>query len=314
MTMRLLPWFPGQMGVPGSESELGLHPEPIAGFGAGNFYYVDGYNGNDTNSGYTPDNAFLTITKAVSMCVAFNHDYVIVMRYPSAGATGETRPIVLNKETMHFIGCNANGASPLAWIAPAVDTAGIIISANAVEVAGFDIRGGTNHGCIEPMTTVGGYVWRAHIHHCEFGWIGAGRDGILVPAASTTDCAHWLIENNRFGPLLTGDGIRIEHNMTRGVIRNNIFRRVPGIGVDVVNQMAAGSILNNIFALPSNTGGKAITLSASTGTGVNAVNVDGNHAYFGDAAMAADPYSDLAGALANDWGVNYQSLTIVLPS
>jgi len=308
MTMRALPWFPGQIGVPGSESELGLHPEPVAGFGAGNFYYVDGYNGSDFNSGYTPDNAFLTITKAISMCVAFNHDYVIVLRYPSAGATGETRPINLNVETMHFIGCNANGASPLAWIAPAVDTAGIVISANAVEVAGFDVRGGATHGCIECAATTAGYVWRAHIHHCEFGWVGAGQDGIR--AVLTTDCAHWLIEHNRFGKNVTRDGIRIEHNMTRGVIRNNVFRRVPGIGINVANNMDAGAIHDNKFFLPSNTAGKAITLSAAA----TEVNVDGNRANFGDTGMANNPYTDGAGAGVNDWGLNYQAITAVMPA
>jgi len=304
MTMRLLPFFPGQIGVPGSESELGLHPEPVAGYGCGNFYYVDGYNGSDTNSGYTPDNPFLTITKAISMCVAFNHDYVIVMRYPSAAAAGEVRPIALNVETMHFIGCNANGASPLAWIAPAVDTAGIVISANAIEVAGFDVRGGATHGCIENS----GAVWRAHIHHCEFGWVGAGQDGIRLTGA--VDPPHWLIEHNRFGKNVTRDGIYITHNSTRSVIRNNVFRRVPGIAIDVINNMDAGGIYDNKFFLPSNTAGKAITLSAAA----TEVNVDGNHATFGDTAMAADPYVDGAGAGANDWGLNYQALTAVMPT
>src|SRR4030042_6310782 len=308
MTMRLLPIYPGQIGVPGSESELGLHPEPISGFGVGNFCDVDGYNGSDTNSGYTPDNPFLTITKAVSMCVAFNHDYVIVMRYPSAGATGETRPIVLSVETMHFIGCNAAGASPLAWIAPAVDTAGIILTANAVEIAGVDVRGGATHGCIELGTAAGGYVWRAHVHHCEFGWVGAGQDGIRV--VSPTDAAHSLIHDNRFGKKVTRDGIRIDHNATRSVIRDNVFRRVPGIGLNVANNMDAGGIYDNKFFLPSNTAGKAITLSAAA----TEVNVDGNHATFGDTAMAADPYVDGAGAGGNDWGLNYQALTGVMPT
>ena len=296
------------MGVPGSESEIGLHPEPVAGFGAGNFYYVNGYTGSDTNDGYTPDSPFLTITKAVSMCVAHNHDYVIVLRYPSAGATGETLPIVLNVETMHFIGCNENGASPLAWIAPAIDTAGIIVTANAVEIAGFDVRGGATHGAIELGTAAGGYVWRPHIHNCEFGWVGAGQDGIRVVAP--TDAAHSLIEYNRFGSNVTRDGVRIDHNMTRGIIRNNLFRRVPGIAIDVVNNMDSGGIYDNKFFLPSNTAGKAITFSAA----VTACAVDGNHATFGDTAMAADPYVDGAGAGINDWGLNYQALTAVMPT
>lgn len=308
MTMRLLPFFPGQMGVPGSESELGLHPEPITGYGAGNFYYVDGVNGNNTNSGYTPDNAFLTITKAISMCVAFNHDYVIILRYTSAGAAGEVWPIAANVETMHIVGANTYGASPLAWIAPTGDVAGILVTAGSVEIAGLDVRGGAAHGAIELGTAAGGYVWRTHIHRCEFGWSGAGQDGIRIVAP--TDAAHLLIDNNKFGKNVTRDGIRIDHNATRGIIRDNIFRRVPGIAIDVVNNMDSGGIYDNTFSLPSNTAGKAITFSAS----VTECAVHGNRATFGDTAMAADPYVDGAGAGVNDWGLNYQALTAVMPT
>jgi hypothetical protein len=301
MTVRLLPFYPGLIGVPGSESELGLLIEPQTAFGAGNFYYVNGYTGNDTNSGYSPDAPFLTITKAISMCTANNHDYVIVMRYPSAGAAGETWPLALSVETMHLIGCNQAGASPLAWLAPTGDTAAITLSAGGIEVAGFDVRGGATHGCIENSGT----VWRAHIHHCEFGRIGAGQDGIRMTGA--VDCPHWLIEDCIFGNNLTRSGIYITHNSTRTGIRRNLFHGCAGVAVNVVNTFALGQILDNQFRVADLATGEAVTLAA---TATDGAFISGNTTGQGVVAMGNVPYRDLG---ANHWGLNYYGLLAIMP-
>jgi hypothetical protein len=301
MTVRLLPFYGGQLGVPGSDTELGLHPEPITAFGAGNFYYVNGYIGVDTNDGYTPDSPFLTITHALSKCVAHNHDYIIVMRYPSAGATGETWPISVDVETVHILGANMAGASPLAWIAPTGDTAAFSIAANGVEIAGFDIRGGATHGCIENSGT----IWRAHIHHNEFGRICAGQDGVRMTGA--VDCPHWLIEDNIFGNNLTRTGIYITHNSTRTCIRRNLFHGCTGVAVHVINTMALGQIYDNQFRVADGATGEAITLTA---TATDGTFIDNNMTGQGVVAMGNVPYRDLG---ANHWGLNYYGLLAIMP-
>ena len=301
MTVRLLPWFPGQMGVPGSESELGLHIEPVSAFGAGNVYYVNGYTGSDNNSGFDPDNCLLTFTAALAKCVAYNHDYIIVMRYPSAGATGETWPISVNIENVHILGANMAGASPYAWIAPTGDTAAFSIAANGVEIAGFDIRGGATHGCIENSGT----IWRAHIHHNDFGRIGAGQDGIRM--TGVVDCPHWLIENNKFGNNLTRTGIYITHNSTRTRIQKNLFHGCTGVAVHVINTMALGEIFDNQFRVADGATGEAITLTA---TATDGTFINGNCTGQGVVAMGNVPYRDLG---ANHWGLNYHGLLAIMP-
>lgn len=301
MTVRLNPWYPGQMGVPDSESELGLHMEPVTAFGSGNVYYVNGYTGDDTNDGFTPDTPFLTFARAVSKCTAHNHDYIIVLRYPSAGATGETFPIVLSVETMHVIGANVAGSDPTCWVAAAADTAVFTITAGTVELAGFDIRGGATHGCIENVST----VWRAHIHHNTFGRQGAGQDGVRMTGA--VDCPHWLIEHNIFGNNLTRSGVYIVHNSTRSQISNNLFHGCAGVAIHVVNTLALGQILDNRFRVADSGTGEAITLAA---TATDDVFIDGNRTGQGVVAMANVPYRDLG---ANHWGLNYYDIQGIMP-
>jgi len=273
--------------------------------GAGDVYYVNGYTGLDTNDGLSPNTPKLTITAGLGLCadLAGQNDYVIVLRYPSAGAAGETWPIAVDKESVHIIGGNLFGASTCCWVAPTGDTAAFLISKNGVEIAGFDLAGGDAHGCIENDGT----IWRAHIHHNDFGMQRTCQDGIRQ--TGLVDCPHWLIEENTFGEFfdnINRDAIRIEYNSTRSVIRSNLFRVDADnnqIGIHLQG-LCTGNIfiLDNTFMIPDAMAGEAITTSA-TAQGLAA----GNRAAEGKAALGNVPWVD-GGAFS--WSCNIGSLGV----
>lgn len=274
---------------------------------AGDIYYVDGTNGLNTNSGLDRDNPVLTITYALSLCTAGNEDYIIVMGYPSAGAGGETWPIPVSVANVHIIGDSLYQASPSAWIDPPADTHGMVISANFVEIAGLEVRGGATAACI---TNDSNLVWRAYIHHCDFGFQSGARDGILQ--TGLVDNPHWLIEHNRFGHLanITRDAIRIEYNSTRSIIRNNYFYVNTGcVGIHFQGLCTAiGYVMDNSFKVADAAAGEAIYVeNANAGT----CQFHGNRVASGNVAMAFNPYRDLGAAM--HWGINYAGTAPTYP-
>ena len=72
---RLTPWYPGQMGVPGSDVSLGLRTAP-----QGNVYYVDNTHllATATGDGTDPNNPLTTIDIAIGKCTANHHDLIVV--------------------------------------------------------------------------------------------------------------------------------------------------------------------------------------------------------------------------------------------
>jgi len=268
----------------------------------------DGAIGVDTNSGETPQSPFLTITKALSMCEAARQDYIVVMSY--SAPTGEVWPIDVDVKNVHIMGADGAGTR-LCYLTPPADTAGISIAADRVTLSSLAINGGATHGCIENNVTAA--RWGLLVEDCWLGVLGAGQDGIRNGAAS--DNVYLSVQRCRFGFALTRDGIRVEHNATRCQIgdpwgNGNLFDRVQGIGVNVVGNGSEIGIFNNVFAIPANTAGAAITLSAGTGNAL----VFGNRANFGDSDMGNNPYLDSAGAGANTWGDNYQGITLTHPA
>ena len=285
MNPKTADWYGGQYGG-------------ILGERVGNIFYVDGTNGADTNDGLTPTNAFLTITAAMVPCVAGNDDYIFIQGYP--GDAGEAAwPIPVVKSKIHFIGTTQQ-ASPSPLINAPADTACFELAATAgnIEIAGLEMAAGATAACIVNS----GVVWKAHIHHNDFGWQTGARDGILLTGA--VDPPHWYIHDNRFGLGITRNGIRMEHNSTRTVIKNNLFNVVAAaVGVHLEG-LCTGHIfiLDNYFLVPDAAAGEAITTSA-TALGLAA----GNVAAEGKAALGNIPWTD-GGAFS--WGNNMGSLGV----
>ena len=254
----------------------------------GDIFWVDGVSGLNANDGLTSLTPKLTIEAGVDLCTADNDDVVIVMRYPSAGAAGETWPIAVDTAAIHLLGGGLGLASPVCWIAPAA-SAGFVISEGECEIAGFDLgAGGGANGSIENSGT----VWRAHIHHNDFSLMRAAQDSIKMTGA--VDCPH----------------IRIEHNSTRSVIRNNRFY-VPSGAVGVHLQglcTAVGYVIDNTFKVADAAAGEAVYVENAN---AEMCQFHGNRVASGNVAMAFNPYRDLGAT--NHWGYNTAGIAPTLP-
>jgi len=283
----------------------GLSAALRPGANQGTVLYVNGA-GPDTNDGLTPLTPLASFKAALALCTSQLNDTIVVLDYWAAGT--EDWPIVVDKEMVSIIGCGVAGA-PWPQVNPPGDTAAFSITAQGVEIAGLSINGGAAHGAIE----IGASVWGTEIHHCWFGEAGTAQDGIRDVAPF--DAIYLKIWGNRFGAGLTRNGVRIDHNATRGMIgvpglEPNVFHAPNDVCVYVNNEFAQGWICDNIFGLDSDVQGRAITLDA---TCVGGVTICGNRAHFGDTAMAQVPYLDSSAGGSNHWLLNYSGIVAVLP-
>jgi hypothetical protein len=291
------------------------------GPGAGNIYYVNGGSdgpANDNFSGLRPDLPKQTIQAAIDLCTSNNNDYVIVLNYGSNGRAAETWPITVDKTLCHIIGVGTVGQKwPVVRVAAPAggDTANpaFSVTADRVEIANLEIGGGNTAGGIHPTDAAG--VWGLTVHDCFFGVTGdsTGQDGIRVPAGSAAP--YLTVYGCRFGHFVTRDGIRFDANATRCMIGvpgqpQNYFHHLAGVAINLASAVTEPGIFNNWIAIPANTAGAAITFAA----GVLDAWVMGNVANFGDTDMGNNPYTDGAGAGANDWAFNYQGITLVQPA
>lgn len=282
-----------------------IHDSYTLSLGPGEFFYVDGVDGDNDNNGLTPDAALLTITEALDKCTSENEDYIFVLNYHQP--TSESWPIEIQKSAVHIIGMSTP-LEPAPVINPSGSTAAFAIGAasyagSRVEISNLGFTGGSTSGCIEIANTIFG----VKIHDCIFGHNYSGaQDGIAVNA--TYDAPDIEIYNNIFGALLTRNGVRVITNATRGRIHNNIFDRVQNEGVFL--GVSAGVtncwVYDNKFALPSDTAKYAIRIDAGSGGFI-----DGNSANYGTTQMANNPYYD---AGSNHWGLNYKAGVSVLPA
>lgn len=290
------PWFGGQMGVRGSDTPLGFRMAS-----RGNVFYVDSGHPltSDANDGTDPNNPLRTITQALANCTANNEDVVIVQQFSNAL---ETFPITMSKSKVHLFS-NMWALGVGREIRPVADTAGVMMSGDKCEIAGFEICGGATHGCIEVPDNV--QSWGMHIHHNRFAWQAAAQDGIRM--AGAVDKVAFLIHDNEFNDKITRDGIRIDQNSTRGEIWNNIFRYVGGIGINLVTLCTdIYAIHDNIFRVDGAVQGDAITCN------INSLGCMfwGNQAMHLGAAPAQNPYVDLG---ANHWGLNWTGDVVTYP-
>lgn len=272
----------------------------------GRVFYVNHFApGSDDNNGIDPGTPFLTITHALGECAAGRNDYIVVLDC-WAEAT-ETWPIPVSVDRVHIIGIDSeNGKYPR--LVAADDTSIFDITADYFEIAGFSFGGGASRGAIRWQ----GSKARGIIHHCWFGHTMASKYGIEIPA--TFDAMEMLIEFNIFGEGLTADGIFIDHNATRSMIRNNLFRRLGGFGINVPagKSFAVGAILDNTFAVKDAQHGEAITIAS---TAENHILIMGNRAANGmlNGGYTFNPYRDLADNTYNDWGMNYRGNEVKEP-
>lgn len=289
--------------------------------GAGNVFWVDGFNGNNANVGTRPDQPFLTITYALTQCIADHNDYIMVL-----DAWQEPAAVDVNITRVHIIGLGnylrSNSNHPFVALNAAADHAIFTVTAlsNNCEIAGFNLGGGATHAGIE---NAGGTPMGLHIHDCVFGHSFAGgtpQDGIRIEVNATNirieNCIFLGVPGGK--GTLTRDGIRwlCGGDPLNGNIENNQFKALPGIGINfaqVADATGGITIKDNVFSCGADTQGDAITLQATTRGFI----VVGNKALYGSAtaAMVNNPYLDnTIVAPFNAWMCNYKGNALIDPA
>lgn len=305
-----------------------LFPGGWLGFpvGAGHVFWVDGFNGLDTNPGTTPTLPFQTITYALTQCVNDRNDYIMVL-----DAWQEPAAVAINVTRVHIIGLGnylrPNSNHPFVMLNAAADHAIFTVSAlsNNCEIAGFSLGGGATHAGIE---NPGGTPMGLHIHDCVFGHQFAGntpQDGIRVDLNTTNirieRCTFLGADaGSKVDGLITRDGIRLQcaGDPRGGMIKDNRIMGIPGVGINLNAPFEDGAwiIEDNHFYMPivdAAPAGWAITLQAN----VAGCMVNNNHAKQTGDGTGNNPYRDLStGVLAtckNGWGMNYSGPAVISP-
>ena len=289
--------------------------------GTGNVFWVDSVAGDDGNVGTRPDQAFATITFALTQCVDDNNDYIMVMENSEEAAT-----VTLTVSRVHIIGLGnffrPNSNHPYVELSAGGDWAIFTLTAASAncEIAGFSLGGGATAAGIQNLA---GTPEGVHIHDCVFGHAfiaDTPRDGIFIDLNATNirieRCTFLGIPGGK--GTLTRDGIRWDSaaDPLCGVIDNNEFNGLPGIAINFVAVLDATGgigIKDNVIVCGADTQGDGITLAATT----RGFRVVGNKALYGKvtAGMINNPYLDLTiVAPFNSWIGNIKGNVLVDPA
>lgn len=288
----------------------------------GRVFYVSHFApGDNANNGIDPGTPFLTITYALTQCVANRNDYIIVL--DSWAEDTETWPIPVSVDRVHIIGMS-NPTGMYTKIKPpdASDTATFYVTGDYVEIAGFDIGSGDSHGGVE--LAQGRCCW---IHHCSFGSEEANKAGATPPYGISIyadsnlfclieECHFQGSDGNALGVIAT-DGLSTRGapgavSFGRSVVRDCIFRGLPSCGI-YLHLAGANTIKDNVFASGANVAGAAITLDVPGGITLGNL-VVGNKAVWGETSAAhINPYLDNCGADVNFWVGNYWGEGLTVP-
>lgn len=275
----------------------------------GKIFFVDGSAGDNNNDGLSPYAPKLTLTAGLALLTSGADDVLFVVNYGAAGKAAEPSwPVTISKDRAHVIGLQSMANSKWPTIQANDDNHALDITGQRVELANLEVGGGATKAAVH-VGSAGG-IWGAYLHDLWFGVTGdtTGQDGVYVAAGE--DAPYLCVDRCVFGSSITQYGVYINGNATRGWIGKdfgNSFRLVPNIAVNVAGAAGLFGVLNNNFALPSDTKGYAITMSATSSGAI----VDGNRAGYQIAAMTNCPFKDTG---ANHWLVNWQQGITVSPA
>lgn len=132
---RVNPFYPGQMGVPGSDARVGIRSSC-----EGVVFYVDPNIGEDGGDGTDPTAPLKTIQKAVDKCAALRGDTIAVMTNNSwqygTATDGRVLPVaeqvVIDTPGIRLVGLSPSGVNGVPW--QPVQNGGQMLTINALDV------------------------------------------------------------------------------------------------------------------------------------------------------------------------------------
>lgn len=234
-------FYPGQIGIAGSDNSLGLR---TAG---GNVYYVGlstvFTTANDSNDGTDPEHPKATIQSALDACTAAKGDMVIV--YP--GHYDVTAVLTMEKSDVRLFSWDylKGQGSPSTCIDGNADCHVIQVDADNVEIAGFRIAS-LAHAHVGIRVAVAADKVGCYIHDNLFA---VGLYGIYLGVA-----AKWaqdvIIRRNTFMLMdnTAADAGIFLNKATRCIIEQNFFWSnvaLAAYGVAVANASQPGTVIRD---------------------------------------------------------------------
>jgi polygalacturonase len=208
-------------------------------------FFVDGTNGNDSNAGEDPEEAFKTITKAVAECTDDQGDTILVM----PGAYAEL--VVVDKSRVRLYGFNNCVGGPwMVRINPASSTsttATITVKARDVEIAGLCVAGNHDAGYNTASIFLDGdnEGTRAYVHNCTIEQLtpanGVRSDGIKVVGDrhTITDC---LFDSCYQGLYILGGATATTYEI---LVERCTFRACD-VGIFIENGVTSGTGMQDV--------------------------------------------------------------------
>lgn len=297
------------------------HWDPVAGlertrqWGAGRIFFVHAFNGDNDNNGISPNEPFETITHALTLCGDDRQDYIICMSTWAQEPAWPIRVPITNR-AVHIIGPGRENGTLGAYLYPGgANEPTFLLESGAVEVeiAGSNMGGGDDHGCIELESTQRAWILHNHFGNSDQG-LGTPSYGVSAPAGGSV---HFMVcEDNVFwgdqvnvGQGISVNGFDIPWGSWMTIRRNRFMGCVIGIRL-----LSCGGcmLIDNLFACPDSEGA-AITLVAHANSVGNMIT--GNVAMEGaETAIAANPFLDQNNNNLNHWGDNRCTLALGMVS
>ena len=198
--IRLQPWYPGQMGVPGSDVQRGLRWEPT-----GIVLYVDPDSNNDSDAadGTDPENPKTTIQSAVTQLVTFQTSMGVSLAGSTIVVAGAayTESVTIPATVAN---CRLLAGGPVrnrpTWASAAAGTPCLTVNAEGWVIDGFHFNPPTGSSGIRlNWIPASGYVanWTV-VQNCYFNGAWTGLYGIELYGApyNVTIQDNWFVEMN----------------------------------------------------------------------------------------------------------------------
>lgn len=285
---------------------LGIPPQ--AHLATGKTFYVD-YSAGVDSYGTESQNynyPLKTKTAAMDLCTANKGDAIVVLAdSPSSSTTDETYPIAMDVAGVLLTGLYSRGlVSDSGFGSHTVDVDTIRPTANYCTIENLYLgvkTGGTAANVIAGTTSCYAFTLRNCVIEIQYQALYGFYTG------ASADFPYLLLEDNIFGchnATRFTNAIRL-FNATYGMIRRNVIHHCSSYSVVLEDSCGNLSILDNRIRMKEDTDGYAIYCTdGSTGC-----LIDGNHAMFGLAAPANDPFFEGGSDEDNHFGINYKGET-----
>jgi len=305
---RLNPWYPGQMGVPGTDTETGLRLHST-----GAIFYVDpnAVGVSDQRDGTNPNDPLQTVATALTKCQPYRGDTIAVMAnnswtYGNAAdgyATAINEEVTITVPGVRLVGINPSGMG-VYWYP--VSNAGTQITVHAIDctIEGFVFsEGPTYTGCTAISSEWDGatlFGENLTVRNCVFD--DTVDTAIALEYSWYCDIHHNIFwECDEYGIYVDVLGSGAAYN----TIHDNIFHDCA-IAISLLGGCDLNHIWNNSIYNGSAQGAAAATNEGINTTGGRENQVFNNYFSCLLPVPANGDYNDLNTAAATDaWIQNY---------